>query len=56
MIRLAYRPGSKYARYNAVSLTQTYPDRETAEAARAWIVATCGDRGDIDVIDDEREG
>lgn len=53
---LAYTPGSRYAHLNRAAFPARYPDRATAEAERARIVAACGDRGDIEVCDLEEEG
>lgn len=52
MTHLRYTDGSRYAHLNRAAFPATYPDRATAEAERARIVAACGDREDIEVIDE----
>jgi hypothetical protein len=49
--RLRYAPGSKFGHLGSVGFP-SYPSRDVAEAERARIIAACGDRGDIEIVEE----
>jgi hypothetical protein len=52
--RLRYIPGTRYAHLNRAAFPRRYETRETAEQARARIVASqTPRRDDIEIVEDE---
>lgn len=51
--RLRYKSGTKYAHLNSAAFPRRFPTPHDAAIERARIVASCGDRDDIEISEEE---